>query len=301
MSLALPPSPVGAFPFCPETALDICSADEHYEPGRPNVIATLIPMTPTPKMAFFAHSDFDNSTRLHYTLAARQADHLPLNQLFTVYINLTGTGGYIVNEVNVTLPDGFKQHEITYFFTYKGLVYITFSAGAIVSVNPATGAMGNVTSLLPADGSLFDNEACSFDASTGTFWANAMSSSGPPEPPPASRAAALALTPPRSGATDNSSAFYLHSYNVDTGAQTQLGPLPAAPGTSNTTGGPRLDWAVSQLVVYPPGGGAMQLLEMRTSLYEPFLFMAFIDPTTGNSTVINLPEQWYLNCSFWDG
>lgn len=44
-------------------------------------------------------ADFDATTRLHYTLAARQepTTNQPLNQLFTTWINATGTGGALVN------------------------------------------------------------------------------------------------------------------------------------------------------------------------------------------------------------
>ncbi len=38
----------------------------------------------------------------------------------------------------------------------------------------------------------------------------------------------------------------------------------------------------------------MQLMEMRNSPDYPFLFMAWLDPVSGNSTVIPLPDDWYL-------
>ena len=49
------------------------------------------------------------------------------------------------------------------------------------------------------------------------------------------------------------------------------------------------------MVVYQPAsvGGQMQLLELRNSPQDPFLFVAWLDPTTGNSTLINLPGEWY--------
>jgi hypothetical protein len=39
----------------------------------------------------------------------------------------------------------------------------------------------------------------------------------------------------------------------------------------------------------------MRLMEMRNSPDEPFLFMAWLDPVSGASTVIPLPDEWYLN------
>lgn len=92
--------------------------------------------------------------------------------------------------------------------------------------------------------------------------------------------------------------FYLHTYNINSGAETTVGPLPAAPGTAGP-GGARVDNAIASLVVYPPPGvscgstGAVCLLEMRNSSSAPFLFMAWLDPYTGNSTQLDMPEDWY--------
>ena len=51
------------------------------------------------------------------------------------------------------------------------------------------------------------------------------------------------------------------------------------------------------MAVYPPNATAMVLLELRTSVAAPFLFMAFLDPITGRSTQIPLDEDWYQD---WD-
>ena len=58
------------------------------------------------------------------------------------------------------------------------------------------------------------------------------------------------------------------------------------------------DNALATLVVYQPAsvGGKLQLMEMRNSPDWPFLFMAWLDPVSGNSTMMPLPDDWYLVC-----
>ncbi len=252
-------------PFCPTTALDVCSADEHYEPGRPNVLATLIPQTDTKQMAFFAFSDFDNSTRLHYTVAARP-DNV---QVFTVSIALNGTSGALLAASPVALPAGLDASGITYVVTYAGTVYVAFATGALLAVNPATGAVTAQIQVAPASAGLTLTLGSGFDRTTGTFFANANGPSG---------------------------GFYLVSYSIAANTSAVVGPLPAAPGTGGG-GGARVDSAVASIPVYPPAGGGggdgVRLLEMRTSPDAPFLFMAWLDPSTGVSTLLDQPSDWY--------
>ena len=257
-----------AFPFCPTTALDVCTADEHYEIGRPHVIATLIPQTDTADMAFSTttFSAFDNSTRSHYTLAARLVGGAPLNQLFTVYIAPNGTSGGLTATAEVALPAGTQQADITYLFTFRGTVYLATQQGALLPVNPATGAVGNATALLPPASGLVDTRAAAFDAASATFFVNAIGANG----------------------------YFVHSYNLATRAVgAPVGPLPATPGAG--AGGARGDTAVATLPVYRPAasGGGFRLMELRTSPEEPWIWMAFMDPATGNTTEIRLPEDWY--------
>lgn len=236
-----------AFPFCPTTALDVCVLDEHYEIGRPIILATLIEQTPTEDMGFFAYSAFDNSTRMHYTLAARQVSNEPKNQLFSLQIALNGTSGTLIGNadgVYVDFPAPLTQADITFIFTRKSYVYIAFAQAMLLTVSPASGAVLNVTSLLPSsDVSPVDSLASAFDEQTGTFWVNAVGADG----------------------------LYLHSYSVDDHATTLVGPLPAAPGTAGADG-KRVDTAVASMAVYPPNA-TMTLLELRTSVDAPFLFM----------------------------
>jgi len=265
-----------AFPFCPTTALDVCTMDEHYEVGRPHVIATLIPQTTTADMAFFAYSAFDNATRLHYTLAPRVVAGAPFTQLFTVFIELNGTSGHQVGAgVEVALPG--DAAGINYFFTHQGAAYVTFENGLMYSLNPANGAVGNATRLLPAGSQLTDTKAAVFDEKTGTLWVNA-----------------------KGVAPSGAEGYFLHSFNVGAGAPGPLvGPLPATPTTGSNPGGLRADDAVATLAVYPPASvdpaQALRLMEMRTSPLFPWLFMAWLDPLTGNSTEVPLPDQSYEN------
>jgi len=252
-----------AFPFCPTTSLDVCSQAEHFTGTRPTILATLIPFTTTADMNFLAYSDFDNTTRLHYTLAARPGG---LNQLFTVSIAPNGTSGSLVNQVTVLFPDNLVQGSITYLFTYKGLVYVSFQEGYLASFSPKTGAVLNVTQLLSPTSGLVDSLACSFDPVTGTFYANAQGGTG----------------------------FFLHTYQVGSGKTTMVGPLPPAAGTAGP-GNTRVDNALASMVVYQPAsvGGGLRLMEMRNSELSPFLFMAWLDPATGDSTLMPLDVDWW--------
>jgi hypothetical protein len=263
-----------AFPFCPTTALDVCAIDEHYELGRPHVIATLIEQTTTADMIFFAYSAFDNSTRTHFTLAPRQINGDAVNQLFTVSIAMNGTAGALVATSEVVFPAGAAQADISYVFTYGGLVYVAFKTGTLLAVAPSTGAIASSRTYLPPGmaGSL----ACSFDSSTATFWANAAGAEG----------------------------FYLTSTSVTTNATTTIGPLPPTPGTGAGPNNAREDAAIAQLIVRPPPANAtandadaLRILELRTSPLFPFLFFAFIDPVTGASTQVPFPDEWYQD---WD-
>ena len=260
-----------AFPFCPTTALDVCTLDEHYEIGRPHVIATLIPQTTTADMSFFAYSAWDNSTRLHYTLAARQIGGEPVNQLFTVFIALNGTsGGQVGAGVEVAFPPPLTQADITYFFTHAGSVYITFAGGQLLPVNPATGAAGNVSLLFPASAQLVTTTAAIFEESTATYWGNAVGGAG--------------------------GGFYLHSFHLPTLAAGPLvGPLAPTPTTGANPGGARADTAVATVAVFPPASvdpaRALRLLELRSSPLFPWLFMAWLDPVSGNSTEVPLPDE----------
>lgn len=251
-----------SFPFCPTTALDIVTIDEHYVAARPTPIATLIPFTPTTDMNFFAYADFDNATRMHYTLAARQINNAPVNQLFTTRIEYNGTNGSLVNTAIVPFPADAPQSSITYLFTAGGLVYISFAEGILLTVDPKTGSVLNETRVLPSNTNMTDGLACSFDQKTLTFYANSI---------------------------DIDENFFLHSYQVTTGARKMVGPLPPYSGAPS----PRIDVAVASLAVYPPTGGPMQLLELRTSSVAPFLAMVWLDPVSGNSTFIQMPNEWW--------
>jgi hypothetical protein len=74
-------------------------------------------------MNFFAYSDFDNTTRRHYTLAARTQG----NTLFTTYVAPNGTAGALLGQADVTFPSTVTQTDITYLFTYNGNVYVSFT------------------------------------------------------------------------------------------------------------------------------------------------------------------------------
>jgi hypothetical protein len=197
----------------------------------------------------------------------------PVNQLFTTYVAPNGTSGNQVGSAQtVAFPAPLTQADITYLFTYKGLVYITFAQAVVLTVQPSTGAMLNSTNLLPSSASgLVDSLACDFDAATGTFWANAV------------------------GSAPSGTGHFLHSFNVLTGASTVVGPLGPTPTTGSNPGGLRADDAEATMAVYPPAsvGGGLRLLEVRTSLLEPFFFMAWLDPVSGNSSLVPLPEDFY--------
>ena len=130
--------------------------DEHYESGRPYVLATLIPQTTTSEMNFFAYSDFDNTTRFHYTLAAKPGQV----QLFTTYIAPNGTSGNLVHSADVTLPADVAVTAITYLFTYQGLVYVSATEGQLVVLDPKTGNVLKEVQMLPANGGYIDSLAC---------------------------------------------------------------------------------------------------------------------------------------------
>lgn len=257
-----------AFPFCPTTALDVCTADERYEVGRPHVIATLIPQTPTADMGFetSTFSCWDNSTRSHYTLAARELAGVPFIQLFTVFISLNGTSGGLLSTVEVKLP-GVAPTDLTYTFTHGGLVYAATNGAMLYPIDPTTGVVGNATSLLPPTAQMVDTRAATFDVPSSTFFVNSL---GPEE------------------------GHYLHTYNVATGVLgAPVGPLPPTPTTDAGPGNSRVDTAVATLPVYRPegSGGDFKLLEMRTSAVFPWIFMAWMDPVTGNSTEVPLPDE----------
>ena len=57
------------------------------------------------------------------------------------------------------------------------------------------------------------------------------------------------------------------------------------------------DNALATLVVRQPAsvGGKLQLMEMRNSPLAPFLFMAWLDPVTGASVQMPLPDDWWQN------
>ena len=216
-------------------------------------------------------STFENATRSHYTLAAREVAGVPLFQLFTVFIAPNGTSGGLTNTVEVKLP-AVAPTDLTYLFTYKGSVYAATSAAVVYAIDPTTGAAGNATALLPANSELVDTRAAAFDAASGTFFVNSVGPGGK----------------------------FLHSLNVGTGALgAPVGPLPPTPTTDAGPGNTREDAAVATLPVYRPAdsGGDFRLMELRTSPVFPYLFMAWLDPVSGNSTEIPLPDDWY---TAWD-
>ena len=264
-----------AFPFCPTTALDVCTADERYEVGRPHVIATLIPQTETALMDFSTttFSAWNNASRLHYTFVAREVAGEPLYQLFTVFIALNGTSGGLVSTVQVALPASppITGADITYAFTFGSSLFLATRFGQLVAIDPRSGLVGNVTSTFNASAGLVGTRASAFDASTGNFYVNAVGDGG---------------------------GYFLTSVNVATGViGPTVGPLPATPGADAGPGGVRDDQVVATLAVYPPDNGEFTLLEMRTSPVAPWIFMATLDPVTGQSKQLPLPDEWYKN---WD-
>ena len=257
-------------PECSTTALDVVSIGEHYEPGRPFVLATLIEPIDTSLMNFYAYSAFDNATRLHYTVAARSEGSTPLTQLFTVAIAANGTAGALVGAgVVVDVPEALPTAEITAVFTAGGLVYIAFGPGVVLAVAPATGAIVANATILPQGQGYADTLSNSFDAATGIFWATAQAPAG----------------------------YFLHSWHVGSGATTLVGPLPATPGTGAGPNGERVDEPVASMAVYPPPaaglGANLTLMELRTSPVEPWIFMAWLNPATGASTLVPLPSDWW--------
>lgn len=193
-----------AFPFCPTTALDVVAIDEHFEDTPDVVLATLIPQTTTAEMNFLAYSDFDNTTRHHFTLAARP----DLTQIFTVSVAMNGTAGTLVGQADVMFPATLNLDQITYLFTDSGYVYVAFADSTVVQIQPKTGAILSTFSIVPTQGQVVDSYGSAFDHKTGTFYVNAQGDAG----------------------------FYLHTYNVRTKAYTNVGPLPAAAGTAGPTG-----------------------------------------------------------------
>jgi hypothetical protein len=195
-----------------------------------------------------------------------------------VFIELNGTSGHQVGEgVEVALPAA--AADITTVFTHQGTVYVTFASGVMYALNPATGAVGNATHLLPAGAQLVDTKASAFDEKTGTLWLNA-----------------------KGVAPNGAEGYFLHSFDVLAGtAGALVGPLGPTPTTGSNPGGVRADDAVATLVVYPPASvdpaQALRLMEMRTSPLFPWIFMAWLDPVTGNSTEVPLPDEWYQD---WD-
>jgi hypothetical protein len=159
--------------------------------------------------------------------------------------------------------------DITYIFTQGGVVYLATRNGQLVPIAPATGAVGNVTAAAPAGSGLVGTRASAFDAATGTFYVNSIGATG---------------------------SYFLSSVDVATGALGPVvGPLPATPNTGTGPGGARADQAVATLAVR--AGGNFTLMEMRTSQEFPFIFMALLDPVTGASRELPLPDDWYKQ---WD-
>lgn len=92
----------------------------------------------------------------------------------------------------------------------------------------------------------------------------------------------------------NATEFFLVSVNVATPAPPRyIGPLPPTPGVEKKGDG-REDTAIATLPIYTPPidgeDGAFLLLEMRTSVFSPFLFMAWLNPLNGSSVVVRLPR-----------
>lgn len=252
--------------------------DEHYEKGRPTVLATLIPMTNTAEMNFPSWSAYEPASGgdqggLHYTLAARATT----NELFTVSISPNGLNGSIVSTAVVTFPASAPPPaNIVYFFVRNGYVYVAFTTGLVVQITPATGAIvGSFSILSGTDVTAQLTLSSAFDPVSGIFYSNVVS------------------------AQDGNS-YYLASKNIDHNATPAgyLGPLGPTGGVEKK-GTPREDVAIASLPVYTPPIDGMNdtflLLEMRNSMDAPFLYMAWLDPVSGNSTEVPLPDDWYLD------
>lgn len=265
-----------AFPFCPTTALDVCVADEHYEIGRPIVLATLIEQTPTAQMGFFAYSDWDPVTRQHFTLAARQNNNMPLNELFTITIAPNGTSAVKGPSAVATFPNTLDQSDIVYFSTVTGgaRVYTLFAGGQLLENDPVSGNLTNSYSLI-SDPAMVATLACANDQVGGVLYVNAI----------------------REDPTSGQTTYWLLKFDYATGTTTQVGPLGPTPWVEPIWNYTRNEQAVSSLVVYTPPevGKGVQLMELRNSDDAPFFFAAWLDPETGNSTEIPLPEDWYLD------
>ena len=89
----------------------------------------------------------------------------------------------------------------------------------------------------------------------------------------------------------NATQFFLATVDVDatTPIPTYLGPLSPTPGVENKGDG-REDTAIASLPIYtPPVDGEedkFMLLEMRTTVFAPFLYMAWLDPRNGSSIMV---------------
>ena len=260
-------------PLCETTSLDVCSIDEHYEPGRPFVLATLIEPQDTATMGFSAFGAFDNSSRTHYTLAARKEADLPLNQLFSVAVAANGTAGALAATALVTFPDALPPADITYIFTAGGIVYVAFEQGTVVGVAPASGALVSNFTFLPAGRGLAATKAAGFDAAAGVFWSNAVGPDG----------------------------FYLASLALAGGATTLVGPLPPTPGADTGPNKERLETSVATIPVYPPAamgfGPAVRIMELRTSPEAPWIMIVTMDSATGNVTEVPMDADWWQD---WD-
>ena len=262
-------------PLCETTSLDVCSIDEHYEPGRPFVLATLVAPLDTQVMGFSAFGYFDNATRAHYTLAARKEGALPLTQLWTVAVAANGTAGTLAaaDGVIVTLPPELPQEDIVYVFAQHSVVYLVFAQGVVLGVAPASGAVVSNATFLAAGKGLAATTAAGFDSAAGVFWTNVIGPDG----------------------------MFLASLALASGATTFIGPLPPTPGADTGPDGARLETAVATIPVYPPPqmgfGPAVRMLELRTSPEAPWILLVTMDAATGNVTEVPLDLDWWKD---WD-
>ena len=101
--------------------------------------------------------------------------------------------------------------------------------------------------------------------------------------------------PPLLFPLQNGTQFFLASVDIDatTPQPGYLGPLPPTPGVERKGFG-REDTAIASLPIYTPPidgeDGAFLLLEMRTSVFAPFLYMAWLNPANGSSVQVCFGE-----------
>lgn len=181
----------------------------------------------------------------------------------------------------------------------------------MVEYNPVTGALVSTTGIV-ADPSMQLTLATTFDPSTGTLYNNAISASagsnltdyylvsynvntgavktlGPLPPAPGS-AGPSGL---REDAAISSLIVQTPSNGTQVSAGTEL-PAAAAPQCFSRSSDARVVPACTNSERHSCSNGfaRMQILEMRSSNNDPFNWMSWLNPATGASQTMPLPDDW---------